>query len=78
MIQADSLLNLSTWVVAPTSASARGVSFRPEIEVNGQPTRVLTEQMAAVDVQRLGEKVGHLSFSELQSVEDAVRAVLEL
>jgi mRNA interferase MazF len=78
VIQADSLLRLSTWVVAPTSASARAASFRPEIEVNGQPTRLLTEQMTAVDAQRLGEKVGHLSFSELRSVEDAVRAVLDL
>jgi mRNA interferase MazF len=78
VVQADSLLTLSTWVVAPTSTSARGASFRPEIEIDGQRTRVLTEQMTAVDSERLGERIGHLSFAELRKVEDAVRAVLDL
>jgi mRNA interferase MazF len=78
VLQADALLNLSTWIVAPTSSKARSASFRPEIDVSGQKTRVLVEQMGSVAPQRLGDQVGHLSASELSAVEDAARAVLDL
>ncbi len=78
LLQAESLLELSTWIVAPTSTKARPASFRPEIEFDGEPTRVLMEQMGAVAPERLGKRVGHLSFAELQSVEQAARAVLDL
>lgn len=71
-------MTLSTRVVAPTSARVRPASFRPQIEVNGQSTRVLAEQMGAVSPERLGKRVGHLSFAELRAVEDAARAVLDL
>jgi mRNA interferase MazF len=42
-------LPLSTWLIAPTSTSARAASFRPEVEIGGMNTRVLAEQTAAVD-----------------------------
>lgn len=77
VVQSDSL-PLSTWLVAPTSTSARAASFRPEIEVAGLATRVLAEQTAAVDPTRLGDCVGHLGFDELRRVEAALRLVLEL
>lgn len=76
-VQSDHL-PLSTLVVAPTSTSALPASFRPEIRIGGQATRVLAEQTAAVDPTRLGESVGHLSFDELRRVEAALRLVLEL
>jgi mRNA interferase MazF len=41
-------------------------------------TRVLTEQTAAVDPERLGELVGHVTLSELQQVDAALRLVLNL
>jgi mRNA interferase MazF len=78
ILQADELLQLSTWIVAPTSTSARRASFRPEITVAGQTTRVLVEQLGAVDPERLGARVGHLGAGELRSVEQATRAVLAL
>jgi mRNA interferase MazF len=71
-------LSLSTWVVAPTSTKARSASFRPQVDINGQTTRVLVEQMGAVAPERLGNRVGHLSVSELSEVEEAARAVLDL
>ncbi|WP_433470138.1 type II toxin-antitoxin system PemK/MazF family toxin [Spirillospora sp. CA-128828] len=77
VVQSD-LLPLSTWLVAPTSTSARPASFRPEVEVEGKTTRVLTEQTAAVDPQRLGSHVGALSFSELRAVDAALLTVLGL
>jgi mRNA interferase MazF len=78
VLQADSLLNLSTWIIAPTSRKARSASFRPEIYVNGQKTRVLVEQMGAVAPERLGDRIGHLSVFELGEVEEAARSVLDL
>jgi len=52
-IQSDGIL-LSTLIVAPTSASAQAAIFRPEIEMDGTRTRVLVDQMRAVDASRLG------------------------
>jgi mRNA interferase MazF len=77
VVQSD-LLPLSTWLVAPTSTSARSASFRPEIEIDGNSTRVLVEQTTAVDPQRLGECVGRLALHELNEVDAALRTVLGL
>ena len=77
VVQSD-LLPLSTWLVAPTSTSARPASFRPEIEVQGCLTRVLAEQTAAVDPERLGAAAGRLTLQELRQVEAALRLVLSL
>ena len=54
VVQSDAFLPRSVVLVAPTSTSAKPASFRPEIEIDGTPTRVLVEQVGAVDVQRLG------------------------
>ena len=78
VVQADELLPRSVVLVAPTSRSARPASFRPEIEVGGQTTRVLVEQVGAVDVRRLGRLGGHLSREELWGVDDALLTVLGL
>jgi len=77
VVQSD-LLPLSTWLVAPTSTSARPTSFRPEIEIHGKTTHVLVEQTAAVDPERLGDLVGHLTRHELEAVGEALRTVLDL
>jgi mRNA interferase MazF len=60
--------------------SARAGSFRPEIEIAGTQTKVLVEQMGAVDVSRLGDRAGHLSAEEQWGVDAAIltRARLEL
>lgn len=78
VIQSDEFDLLLTCLVAPTSASARAATFRPEIEVRGQPTRVLVEQARAVDRARLGELVGHLNFNDLRAVDAALRLVLSI
>ncbi|MDH3755537.1 MAG: type II toxin-antitoxin system PemK/MazF family toxin, partial [Acidimicrobiia bacterium] len=44
VVQADELLPRSVVIVAPTSRSARPASFRPEIAVARDTTRVLVEQ----------------------------------
>jgi len=78
VVQSDALLPRSVVVVAPTSRSARPASFRPEVTVSGDSTRVLVEQLGAVDVQRLGRRVGRLAAAELWAVDDALVTVLGL
>jgi mRNA interferase MazF len=76
ILQSDAMLPRSTVVVAATSQSVRPASFRPVIRVDNELTRVLVEQLAAVDVSRLGEKIGHLSVEEMWAVDDALALVL--
>ena len=78
VVQADEFLPRSVVIVAPTSRSARPASFRPEAEIEGDTTRVLVEQIGAVDARRLGALVGHLTREELWGVDEALVAVLGL
>jgi mRNA interferase MazF len=78
VLQADELAALSTVIVAPTSASAPARRFRPRIEVHGAQTRVLLEQLRAVDHSRLGDLAGSLSRSQLEDVDRALAIVLGL
>ena len=78
VVQANEFLPRSVVIVAPTSRSARPASFRPEAEIAGETTRILVEQIGAVDATRLGELVGHLTHEELWGVDEALLAVLGL
>ncbi len=78
VVQADEFLDLSTVLVAPTSASARAASFRPTITLEGRVTRVLVEQTTVVDRQQLGRSAGRLEVDELRSVDEALTLVLGL
>lgn len=78
VLQADEFLPRSVVIVAPTSRSARAASFRPEAEIEGVRTRVLVEQIGAVDVRRLGELAGHLSREEIWGIDEALLTVLGL
>ena len=77
-MQSDAFLPRSVVLVAPTSTSARSASFRPEIDVDGQATRVLVEQVGAVDADRLGHLAGHLTPEEQWGVDSALLTVLDL
>lgn len=77
VLQCDDL-PLSTVTVAPTSTSCRPASFRPEVEIDDTTTRVMVEQMTAVDRTRLGDPVGTLSASEIVAVDAAATTVLGL
>jgi mRNA interferase MazF len=78
IVQSDSMLPRSVILVAPTSRSARPASFRPEVSIAGDRTRVLVEQVGAVDVQRLGRRVGQLAADEMWAVDEALITVLGL
>ena len=78
VVQSDAFLPRSVVLVAPTSRSAKAASFRPEIEIDGLSTRVLVEQVGAVDVNRLGDLTGHLTPEEQWSVDSALLTVVGL
>jgi mRNA interferase MazF len=78
VVQSDALLPRSVVLIAPTSQSARPASFRPEVEINGESTRVLVEQVGAVDVGRLGDRVSHLTPEDAWGVDAALLTVLGL
>lgn len=78
VLQADELLALSTVIIAPTSSRALAASFRPEIEVEGLRTRVLVEQIGAVDPSRLGESHGLLPREDIHEIDRALAIVLGL
>lgn len=78
IVQSEALL-LSTAIAAPTSTGSWTSSFHPEIEVNGRRTRVLIEQLQAIDPERrLGRKVGRISPAEQQDLDQALKLVLDL
>jgi mRNA interferase MazF len=78
IVQADELLGLSTAIVAPTSRSAAPATFRPEVEIDGETTRVLVEQLRAVDLDRLDRHAGRLTLEEQRAVDAALELVLSL
>lgn len=78
IVQANEFLPRSVVIVAPTSRSARPASFRPEVDVAGERTRVLVEQIGAVDAQRLGDLVGHVTPEEQWGIDEALATVLGL
>ena len=78
VVQADAFLPRSVVLVAPTSRSARPATFRPEVVVAGEATKVLVEQLGAVGVNRLGDHVGHASPEEIWGIDESLMTVLGL
>lgn len=72
----DCDLLLSTLVVCPTSTSAMPRLWRPEVTILGSATLVLTEQIRAVDAQRLTKKVATLPLSDMMTIDRAIKTVL--
>jgi len=78
VLQSDDL-NLSTAIVAPTSPRAYPYVFRPEVTVRGVQTRIMLDQLCAVDAEKaIGDRVGRLSPTEMVEVSRLLRAVLDI
>jgi mRNA interferase MazF len=78
IVQSDDLLALSTVLVAPTSRSAAPATFRPVIDLSGTSTRLLIDQVRALDAQSITGSLGRLSGDELQNLDDALTIVFGL
>lgn len=71
-------LTLNTLTVAFTSTSARQTTFRSVVKIADQPTLVMCDRLATVDLTRLTEPVGFLTLDEMQRVSDALSLMLDL
>ena len=80
VVQARRFEHLSTWLIVPTSASARPAVHRPRIEVPGEGASVaLCEAMVSIDpALRLGDTLGTLSYAEMAEIDDVLRILLDL
>jgi mRNA interferase MazF len=65
-------------LVAPTSTAAREATVRPIIEILGDRTKVLVEQISALDISRLGERIMTLQGDAMWAIDDALELVLGL
>jgi len=69
----------STVTVIPTSTSAQGAVFRPEVVVAGRETRILTDQLRTIDTRHVtGELVDYLSRDDMAQVEHSLSRYLGL
>jgi len=69
----------SVVTVIPTSTSAQSAEFRPVIEFNGQPTRLLVDQIRTIDTTYvLGDLVHYLPRDDMEQVTDTVALYLGL
>jgi mRNA interferase MazF len=80
IVQASRFEHLSTWLAIPTSTSARRFSFRPRIEIPGEgPSLALCEGLVSIDPQeRLGVRLGSLTYAEMQEIDKAILLLLDL
>ena len=78
IVQSDVLSPLSTVPVAPTSQSAMATYYRPAMTIGSATTRVLVEQLAAVDVRRVSDPVGRVGVEDMWAVDEALSRVVGL
>ncbi|REJ05096.1 type II toxin-antitoxin system PemK/MazF family toxin [Microbacterium bovistercoris] len=77
IIQSDAFAS-STVTVAMTSTSAGSAVYRPEIDVDGVRTRILTDQIYSIDAGRLGTFRGGLESAEIAALDRALLLKLGL
>lgn len=69
----------SVATVVPTSSTAQEAVFRPSLEINGQETRFLVDQIRSIDTDYIvGDPVHYLERDELSEIEHAVSRYLGL
>lgn len=71
VIQSDQFAT-STITIAMTSTRAAPAVYRPEIDVDGQRTRILTDQIYSVDAARLAAFRGSLDAAQLIELDRAL------
>jgi mRNA interferase MazF len=72
-------MSWSIATVIPTSTTAQSAVFRPVLEINGQMSRFLVDQIRSIDTTYIhGDPVYYLDRDELSEVEGAVIRYLGL
>lgn len=80
VVLASRYSNLSSWMIVPTSTSARPYLFRPQVALPGVgSTLALCDALVSVDpAQRLGEQVGFMKPVDMQQIDYALQQLLDL
>ena len=78
ILQSDAFLPRSVVIIAPTSQSARTIVLRPQIEIGGDVTRVVLDQVRAVSIDRLKDHIGTIEAHEQWAIDDAIRVLFGL
>lgn len=79
VVLSPSSMAWSVATIVPTSTSAQPAVFRPELEINGQLTRFLVDQIRTIDIDFIhGDPVHYLDRDELAEIEHAVARYLGL
>jgi mRNA interferase MazF len=69
----------SVATIVPTSTSAQEAVFRPSLEIDGQSTRFLIDQIRSIDIDYIvGDPVHYLERDDLAEIEHAVARYLGL
>lgn len=77
VIQSDRFASSLT-SVAMTSTRAGHAVYRPEIELHGKRTRILTDQIYSLSDSRLGKLAGALDGEEMRELDRALMLKLGL
>ncbi|MCA1671115.1 MAG: type II toxin-antitoxin system PemK/MazF family toxin [Actinobacteria bacterium] len=79
LVLSPSSMPWSVATIVPTSTTAQPAVFRPAVEINGQETKFLVDQIRSIDMDYLiGDPVRYLEHDELAEVEHAVARYLGL
>lgn len=76
VIQDDALAPLSVVIGVPTSIGAKDSRLHVPVEVAGEETLALCEQIRAVDRDRLRRPMGSISYGELQDIRRVVAQLI--
>ena len=79
LVLSPSSMPWSVATIVPSSTTAQPAVFRPALEINGQETRFLVDQVRSIDTDYIiGDPVRYLERDELAEVEHAVVRYLGL
>lgn len=69
----------SRYIIAPITSTVKTVyPFEAEVNVNGNPSKVMLDQIRTVDHKRLREKLCKLLPEELGRIERAIKVALHI
>jgi mRNA interferase MazF len=79
LVLSPSSMPWSAATIIPSSTTAQPAVFRPTLEINGQLTRFLVDQIRSIDIDFIhGDPVHYLDRDELTEIEHAVIRYLGL
>jgi len=79
LVLSPSSMPWSVATIVPSSTTAQPAVFRPSLEIDGQPTRFLVDQIRSIDISYIrGDPVYYLDRDEIEAIEHAVTRYLGL